>query len=287
MVIRVLEGLIPVGAYAAAPALIMATTTAEQRGRAMAFWSTYTPVGVSLGLALSGHFAGTPQWRGGFTLQLVMFAVLAFTSPLLPRVVAPVARMRAAGMFAVWTQPGPLRLSLAFAMLIVMGFGLTTVYADWYAGQHAVPVGDASGILSLVTLVMIAGGLAAGAMLARRCGDAKLLAGIVVAASLISVPLFMPGIPVMLRITALVAWMLVQGAAVAVVTSALPRVVENPMQGAAAAGLLSQLAALVTFVTPLLWQPILQSGYWPGFIAVVVAASAGAWLVFPRRVARA
>ncbi len=41
--------------------------------------------------------------------------------------------------------------------------------------------------------------------------------------------------------------------------AALPRVVANPMQGAAAAGLLSQLAALVTFVTPLMWQPILQS----------------------------
>jgi hypothetical protein len=66
------------------------------------------------------------------------------------------------------------------------------------------------------------------------------------------------------------------------VVAALPRVVVDPMQGAAAAGLLSQLAALVTFVTPLIWQPILQAGYWPGFVAVVAAVSVGAWLVFPR-----
>ena len=64
---------------------------------------------------------------------------------------------------------------------------------------------------------------------------------------------------------------------------ALPRVVTNPMQGAAAAGLLSQLAALVTFVTPLVWQPILQSRAWPGFIVVVGVAATAALLLFPRR----
>src|SRR5690606_21018444 len=56
MAVRVAEGLIAVGAYSAAPGLIMATASQERRRRAMAVWSTYTPVGISLGLALSGSF---------------------------------------------------------------------------------------------------------------------------------------------------------------------------------------------------------------------------------------
>ena len=285
MAIRVLEGLIAVGAYAAAPALIMATSAPEHRGRAMAFWSTYTPVGLATGLALSGSFAGTGQWRGGYLAHLALFALLALTSPFLPRVPAAAARaVRRAGLFSVWTQAGPVRLSLTFATLIVMGFGMTTVYPEWFARQHAMPVGDASNILSVATLVMIAGGFTAGALLARGWSDGKLLAAIFLVASSISVPLFMPGLAEGTRITAMVVWMLAQGASIAVVIAALPRVVVDPMQGAAAAGLLSQLAALVTFVTPLIWQPILQAGYWPGFIAVVAVVAVCAWFLFPRRV---
>src|SRR5690606_32302107 len=61
MAVRVVEGLLAVGAYSAAPGLIMATAADARRRRAMAVWSTYSPVGVSLGLALSGSFAGTAE----------------------------------------------------------------------------------------------------------------------------------------------------------------------------------------------------------------------------------
>lgn len=286
MWVRVLEGLIPVGAYAAAPALIMAITAPERRGRAMAFWSTYTPVGMALGLSMSGFFAGTMQWRGGYLAHLALFAVLAFTSPLLPRAPARPARVAGAGMFAVWTQAGPLRLSMTFAMLIVMGFGMSTVYPQWFARLHDITVGVASNILSITSLLMIAGGFGAGALLARGWRGTRLLGAIVITASAVSLPLFMPGLSEATRVATMIVWMLAQGAAIAVVMAALPRVVEDPQQGAAAAGLLSQLAALVTFVTPLIWQPFLHAGQWPGFVVVVAAAAAAAWLMFPRLSAR-
>lgn len=284
MAIRVAEGLIAVGAYSAAPALIMATTAPQRLGRAMAVWSTYSAVGVSLGLVLSGSFAGTAHWRGGYWLQLMLFGLLLATCWLLPRApAAPASAAKPAGLLATWTQPGPLRLSLAFAALVVMGFGMNTVYPEWFARQHAVPVGQASNVLAVVTLVMIAGGFLGGAFLARGWNDVRTLTALMLAAVAVSLPLFAPGLPEPLRIAAMVAWMLVQGAAIAVVVAALPRVAANPLQGAAAAGLLSQLAALVTFVTPLLWQPSLRSGNWLGFIAVVAVAAAAAWALFPRR----
>jgi hypothetical protein len=49
--------------------------------------------------------------------------------------------------------------------------------------------------------------------------------------------------------------------------------------------LLSQLAAMVTFVTPLVWQPLLQRDLWQGFVAVSAAAAVAALLLFPRPLA--
>lgn len=289
MIVRVAEGLIAVGAYSAAPGLIMATVPDARRRRAMAVWSTYTPVGVSLGLALSGSFAGTANWRGGYWVHMTLFAVLVLTMWMLPRAPAVAqGRMQLKGLFSAWTQPGPLRLSLSFALLIVVGFGMSTVYPEWYARQQGVAVGLASNILAGANLIMIPGGLIAGALLARGLRDVRLLTVLIIATMLTSLPLYMPGLADLPRQLTLVVWMLLQGAMIAVVTSALPRVVADPRQGAAAAGLLSQLAALITFATPLIWQPLLQTALvepaaWTGFIVVVVVAAAASWAVFPRR----
>lgn len=282
-VIRVLEGFIMVGAYSGAPALIMATTAPERRRRAMAFWSTYTPVGVSLGLMLSASFAGTPHWRGGYLIHLLLFATLVLAAFLLPKPASPVAIARPRiNLLGAWTQPGPLRLSLTFGMLIMMGFGLNTVFPSWYSQQHHTTMGEASRLLAFGNLVMIPGGFLAGALLARGLRDARLLAALMLLAAMLSLPLLAPGANTALRLTALAVWQLTSGAAIAVVTSSLPRVVANPAQGAAAAGLLSQIAALTTFVTPLIWRPILDTGRWLLFIVVVAVAATLALLLFPR-----
>jgi MFS family permease len=289
MTVRVLEGLLAVGAYSAAPGLIMATAPDSRRRRAMAVWSTYTPVGVSLGLALSGSFAGTSGWRNGYWLHLALFGLLVATMWMLPRApAAPRGRMRLAELFSAWKEPGPLRLSLSFALLIIVGFGMSTVYPDWYSRQQGVPVGQASNILAGANLIMVPAGFLAGALLGRGWRDGRLLMVLVLATIATSVPLFMPGLGDLPRQGALVAWMLLQGAMIAVVVSPLPRVVADPRQGAAAAGLLSQLASLVTFATPLIWQPLLQSAIadapaWTGFVVVVAVAAMASLLVFPRR----
>jgi len=282
--IRVFEGLIMVGAYSGAPALIMATTSPARRRSAMAFWSTYTPVGVSLGLLLSARFAGTDQWRGGYLIHMALFAVMVVVGFTLPR---PPARMQRAplslgGLLSTWTQPGPLRVAFTFAMLIVMGFGLNTVFPSWYATQHHATVREAASLLSLANLVMIPGGFIAGALVARGMRDLRLLWMLMLLAALISLPLFAPGESRWLRVGALMFWQLASGAAIAVVTSTLPRVVKDATQGAAAAGLLSQVAAAVTFATPFVWTPIRDSGQWLLFVLVVALAALLATLLFPR-----
>lgn len=285
MAVRVVEGLIAVGAYSAAPALIMSTTSDARRGRAMAVWSTYTPVGISLGLVLGGAFAGTDEWRSSYLVHGALFAALLVASFALPHpnAVPPGAPRAASGLFGAWRQTGPLRLALTFAVLVLMGFGMNSVYPQWYSLQHGIDAGGASSILAVVNLAMIPAGFATGALLARGWRDSHLLTALSLATALIAWPLFAPGLGEPVRLVMMVAWMLVQGALIAVVTAALPRVVASPAQGAAAAGLLSQLAALVTFFTPFIWQPLLQGGLWSGFVVITVICAVLTWLLFPRR----
>jgi MFS family permease len=280
--IRLFEGLIMVCAYSAAPALIMATTSVQRRGRAMALWSTYTPVGISLGLLLSGSFAGTENWRGGYAIHAALFFMLAAASFMLPRpAAAPGVRPRL-DLLDAYRQVGPLRLSLTFACLVFIGFGTNTVLPAWLSAQHAMTIGAASKIIAAANLTMIAGGISAGLLLARGARDQALFLAITVLVIAISLPLYLPGLAQTPRLIALVAWMMLSGAAIAIVTSALPRVVRDATQGAAAAGLLSQLAALTTFATPQIWLPILNSGRWPLFIVVVAIGAIAGLLLFPR-----
>src|SRR5690606_41593843 len=105
---------------------------------------------------------------------------------------------------------------------------------------------------------MIPVGFIAGALLARGWRDVRLFTLLIIATMLTSLPLYMPGIADLPRQATLVEWMLLQGAVIAVVTAALPREVADPRQGAAAAGVVTQLAALVTVATTQTWLPLPQ-----------------------------
>jgi hypothetical protein len=241
-----------------------------------------------LGLVLSAHFAGTSNWRGGYLVHLFLFAAVMLAGWWLPGPKAAVHQVGAdrvvrPGLLAVMTQPGPLRLSLTFSALLMMGFGMATVFPDWFALQHQVQLGSASRILAIANLMMVPGGILTGWLLVSGRRDTTVFGVLMLLAVAASVPLFMPGHSQALRVVVMMVWLMAQGGAIAVVTSALPRVVADPLQGAAAAGLLSQLAAITTFVTPLIWRPILAGGYWLLFVAVVAASAVAAFMIFPRR----
>ncbi|MDR2215050.1 MAG: MFS transporter [Nevskiaceae bacterium] len=283
--VRLLEGVILLGVYSGAPGLIMATTSNERRGRAMALWSTYTPVGVCLGLVLSSHFAGTDNWRGGYFVHGSLFVVMALAGPLLlprspPR--PPHVAGQKFGLLSAMTQPGPLRVALVFGTLVMAGFGVSSVFPAWYARQQQVSLGEASAVVGTLNLTMIAGGIITAWLLAHGFKQAKLFRVLIALGLLAALAMFHPALSRGPRLMALVAWMMTSGACIATVTAMLPRVVASPLQGAAAAGLLSQVGALTTFLTPYVWLPILGAGHWPLFIAVIAVAGIAGILLFPR-----
>lgn len=282
-VLRVIEGCVIVGAYSAAPALIMATAGPERRAPAMAFWSTYTPVGFSLGLWLSSHFAGTEAWRGSYVVHGALFLACAIAGLRLPRPAAPPAAARGGlrMLLGAYTQPGPVRVALTFSALVVMGFGVNAVFPSWYAMARGTDLASASSLLAVLNLAMIAGSLGAGVLLSRGASPTRLLLVVAVVSTVAAGVMFASdGAPVAV-VPCLAAWLVCSGVSIAVVTAALPRVVASPTQGAAAAGLLSQMAALTTFVTPLLWLPMLERGQAGGFVVIIAAAWVAALLLLP------
>ena len=284
--VRLLEGFVLAGVYSSAPALIMATASDARRGKAMAFWSTYTPVGISLGLLIGSAFAGTEDWRGAYALQAALFGVLAVAGLLLPRPArAAGPTLARPGLLSTYAQSGPLRVALTFGALVLVGLGTNTVFPAWYAAHHGTTVAAAASMYAALNFMMIVGGIVAATLLGRGIGPLRLLQICAAVSGVTALGLFLPGVATAVCIAALVIWLLTSGASIAVVTSVLPRVIRNPAQGAAAAGLLSQVAALTTFVTPQLWVGVLGmgAGAWQGFLAIVAVGWAAALLLLPVR----
>ncbi len=282
--LRVLEGFVLVGAYSAAPGLIIATASPDRRGPAMAFWSTYTPVGVSLGLALSSLFAGQDFWRGAYLVHGALFAVLVVAGFALPKPVRGSAAPRAASasLLSAYTQAAPLRVALTFAALVIMGFGVNTVFPSWFSQAQGVTLAAASKVLAGANLAMIFGSLAVSVLLARGVRSMPLFTVLAVLSTLAAGAMFGATSVPWLLYCGLVVWLVTSGAATAVVVAALPRVVASPAQAAGAAGLLSQMAALATFVTPPLWLPMLARGQTGGFVVIVASCWVLALCLLPR-----
>jgi predicted MFS family arabinose efflux permease len=286
--IRLVEGVGLVGVFTAAPALIMATTTAARRTRAMAFWATYTPVGFSLGLGLAGTFAATPHWRGGFALHSVLFLIAAAAGLLLPKVAGsdrPAAGRgigaRLLDLVSSYRQIGPLRLACAFGMIVSVGFGTNSVFPAYFARLHGWPIGAASTALAMANMAMIAGSLLIGGVLARGVRVHLVFGALATVACAAHYLAFAAGVPASVNLAGLCLWLGAMGAGTAIILSVLPRVVADSGQGAAAAGLLSQISAITTFATPPIWLAASASGSWQPFGLLAAVGWIGSLYLLP------
>lgn len=286
-IIRVFEGFSLIGFFAGAPALIMASTSGRRRLSAMAVWSTYTPVGFSLGLVIGGLFAGSDSWKYGFLAHAVIFILCGAAAFLLPR--PPRAARKPGGSFAAgvadilsgYTQIGPLRVSLAFGLMAFVGLGTSTVFPSLFANAHAVSLARASSILAAANFATVVGGLGVGVLLSRGVPVRLLFAALAIIGSASGIGLYAPGTSIMFGIVMLCVWLVASGAGASVVLAALPTVVASAEKGAAAAGLLSQIAATTSIITPVIFLMIEARGQWGFLIGLVVLGWMASVLIIP------
>ena len=286
-VIRVFEGFSLIGLFAGAPALIMASTSGRRRLSAMAIWSTYTPVGFSLGLVIGSMYAGSSNWKSAFLVHAIIFALCGAAAFLLPRSL-PVAKKpggsfaaRMADILSGYTQIGPLRVSLAFGLMAFVGLGTGTVFPSLFANLHAVSLAQASNILAAANFANVAGGLGVGILLSRGVSVRVLLVALAIIGSASGIGLYAPGTSAEFGIVMLCVWLVASGAGASVVLAALPTVVASAQNGAAAAGLLSQVAAATSIVTPIIFLMIEAHGRWGLLAGLVVLGWMGSALIIP------
>jgi predicted MFS family arabinose efflux permease len=279
--LRLVEGLGMLGIFSAAPALIMSTCEGQRRIRAMALWSTATPVGVSLGLLLGGVFAASSVWREMFVVHATLFVLAFAMGVLLPKTPSQThlpskeLSQRLVELVAIFGEPGPLRLALTFGALVFVGFGTSTILPSYLARAHGLTISVASTLVAVANLSMLMGSVLSGALLSKGMRPRLLLILIAFAGGLASFGLYAPGLPFPLALSALTVWLLATGAANALVVSSLPLVISSPARGAAAAGLLSQISSLITFITPPAWLLVAAKGSWWMFCVMACAT----WLL--------
>ena len=273
--IRVVEGAVPLLVYAAAPALMIATSAPQRRSGAMALWSSYTPVGTSLGLVISAAFSAGAHWRFAYLTHGAIFLALALLGLALPKAAA--VRAVVAGprrsILALLRSPegiAPLRLASAFGVLILLGLGVSVVMPPYLSRHYSMTLSAASGIMAVTNVVMILGSTLSGVFLTRGVRPATLFMGLAAVGSIAGFGVFAPWTQISLTLSSLLIWLICTGAAMAVLASLLPRVA-GPEHRASTAGLLSQTGALTTFVTSPLWLAVLALNQWWALVLIILS----------------
>ena len=284
-VIRVVEGAVPLLVYAAAPALMIATSAPQRRSGAMALWSSYTPVGTSLGLLISAAFAAGEHWRFAYLAHGGIFALLAILGLALPGAAAahaPPAGPRRSIVALLRSPEGiaPLRLASAFGVLILLGLGVSVVMPPYLSAHYAITLSAASSIMAVTNVVMILGSTLSGVFLTRGVRPAALFIGLAAVGTVAGFGVFAPWTKLGLTLSSLLIWLICTGAALAVLASLLPKVA-GPEHRASTAGLLSQTGALTTFITSPLWLAVLALGQWLYLFLIILIGWAVSAVLLP------
>jgi predicted MFS family arabinose efflux permease len=283
--LRLVEGAVPLLVYAAAPALMIAISPPERRSAAMALWSSYTPVGTSLGLLISAAFASGAHWRFAYLAHGSIFVLLALLGLALPQPAAPGAarpgpRQSILGLLRSPEGVAPLRLASAFGILILLGLGVSVVMPPYLSHHYGITISAASGIMAVTNVVMILGSTLSGVMLTRGSRPASVFGALAVVGCVAGLGVFAPWTHIGLTLSALVLWLICTGAAMAVLASLLPRVA-GPEHRASTAGLLSQTGALTTFVTSPLWLAVMALNQWLALFMIILVGWGVSTMLLP------
>lgn len=282
--LRLLEGAALVGLFTAGPVLLMRTTSGRRQAVAMTFWSTMSPVGVALGFLISGAFASTPLWYVAFLISGAALLALATVGLGLP-VVGPSIRsaqtLREQGrqLLQGYKQSGPLRLAFVYVLAGSTALGIDTVIISYIVNTHRISVSSAAQLAAGAALVMIGGALLVGAVLGRGNSPFRLCAPIALSASVFGSLIFVPACPLFVVGAALCGWFFVLGAAMALIFAMIPRVAD-PSSPGQAMGIMNQLSALQTFITPSVWLLFLDRLGWGSLVVLVVLSWCTTILLF-------
>jgi MFS family permease len=284
---RLIEGVALSVVLAAGPTLIMRTTEGKRQVTALTFWSTATPAAISLGMLISGSFAGTENWRRPFLIYAVALALAGSAGLLLPKLASP-AQIKTSFsdkvrvLFAGYRQTDVVKLAITLFLVSATSLGLNVILPTYIAQTHSVSVASASGLIAGANLAMIVGAFLVGLLLTRGIAPRIMLAGLAVGAIGFAAAILSPATPIGTVALVFAGWSFVLGAAQAMIFAVLPRVVDPAAPGLAT-GVVNQIATLTAFVAPIAFLAVLNEGWQAVFIMITACWIAGLILFWTLR----
>lgn len=150
-VARGVEGLGYVLVVVAAPTMIAAVATERERGPALALWSTFVPLGVALGSALTGLLTTWFEPEGALILWAASFAAALGLAARLPRQAQVSAPRLALPDVAAWLS------TMAFGIYTTLVCALTALLPIYLVEQRGAVLAAASGAAGLVSAAALPG----------------------------------------------------------------------------------------------------------------------------------
>lgn len=278
---RAVEGIGYLLVVIAAPTLIIAVAKVEHRSTALALWSTFVPVGMAFGSAVTGLTMDS-LGLGGTNLAWSAACLVALIAVLRGR---PTPAPAQAGV--TMPHPGAWLATLGFGCYTIFVSALTALLPTFLVERTGASIGGASLATGLASIAALPGaGLAVWVLRSIHARPRRPVAALV--ATLFATAAVGPGTFAVasgssLRLTTAFAILVVALSAVAssIVFARLPALsgARSGVDGriAAANGLVTQFGAAGALVGPPLGALVVETWSWAA-LGVLIAALAGAML---------
>ena len=278
---RTVEGIGYLFVVISAPTLIIAVANAGSRSAALALWSTFVPVGMAFGSAVTGVTVGTLGFGGTSVVWSAACLVALIASLRLPPSPMPTSGGTTMPEAGAWFA------TLGFGCYTIFVSALTALLPTFLVDRTGASIGGASVATGLASIAALPGATVAILFLrGARTGSRRPMAALV--STLLATMAFGPGTFAVasgssLRLTTAFAVVVIALSAVAssIVFARLPTL-SGARSGtdsriAAANGLVTQFGAAGALVGPPLGALVVETWDWAA-LGVAIAVLAGAML---------
>lgn len=289
LVWRFLEGLGFIIVTVSLPTLLLQVAALPDRHRTMTIWSAYMPAGAGAMMLLAAFILPGTSWRAVWLvaagLSALMLAALLLSAVPRHELDAQPADRRPIlhEMAEAASSAGPLAIALCFGaynccFLAVVGF-LPTLQVD----RLGFTASTAAVVTALVTILNIAGNLAAGWLLQRGLPRGGVIAGAAISMAFCAAGIFVDGVPDLWRLVLAGVYSAVIGVVPGALFTGLAVHSLRPGLVGASTGLLLQGSNVGGLIGPPIAGTLVSSGGWPATAwltsaALMVVAACGLFL---------
>ena len=291
---RFFEGLGFIAVVVAIPTLLLRVARPADQRLAMTLWTVYMPAGAGSMMLIAAVVLPGTSWRIAWLVAaaasaLMLTALLLRALPRHELDAFPVKRKPVLHEMAeVASTGGPLAIALCFGAYsccwyTVIGF-LPTLQVDHLGFSTS----TAAIVTAAVTIVNVAGNLAAGWLMRHGLPRVVLIVGATTSMALCAAGIFVDGVPDLLRLVLAGVYSAVIGVVPAALFTALPVHTPRPELVGASTGLLMQGSNIGGLLGPPITGALVVAGGWPAAawltsVALGIAAAAGLFLHWRER----